>query len=510
MAVITGTSTVVSVVVIVIGIITFFLHSRLGLGKKFTENEVFHSLKPILKDTYLEIVAELPYPPGNVAVSSGGRVFFSFHPEYDPPVKVAELIPLELSISRDFKPFPSELMDNVVDVTSVLSLRIDHSHNRLYLLDFGFHGLKSIPALVGYQLADPTSSDSRDKFFQHHVFPASVAGVGSMLNDFQISPDGSFIIIVDTSIVAYTPAIIVYSVETQVSYRVLSGIKQLYGASALMTIPIAPSAAFDVDNNVESIIDAAETKSVHEETSAPTPTSSVQFPNLGPIGMKVHADSVALSRDGETLFFGALTGDVMFGLPVEELLQVTIHSASAATAPLGSGVVVSEEVSKNLTKTMSAVAISIGSSTHNMAAKTKFRRKPITDGLTSDLDGNIFFTACEHNSIGVLKLDRKEADSNTNGKKRRYNFRMMNLVQSPSLLRWPDGFSFGGPAGSNGLYITNSALHLKFQHHGHKNLTEAMRAYAPFHILKVPQKLLDKYFYGAPNDFSVVSKLSGQ
>src|SRR5688572_10697120 len=36
---------------------------------------------PLLGAADLELVAELPFAPGNVAVSADGRVFFSFHPE---------------------------------------------------------------------------------------------------------------------------------------------------------------------------------------------------------------------------------------------------------------------------------------------------------------------------------------------------------------------------------------------------------------------------------------------
>jgi hypothetical protein len=483
----------------VVSAVCYLLLTRLGVGVHITENEVFNSLKPLLKSSHLEVVAELPYPPGNVAVSAEGRVFFSFHPEYDPPVKVAELTPSGRSIAREFRPFPSP--GTGVAVTSVLSLRIDNTNNRLYLLDFGLHGFKSVPALVGYQLASPGSGRVRDELFQHHVFPASVAGRGSMLNDLQISPDGTIIIIVDTSIVGLTPAVIVYCVDSRVSYRVLSEAKQLFGQSARLTIPTVFSAPLETD-------EGSQTCKAEGDASCAT-VRSLDFPNLGPAGIRIHVDSVALSRDGKTLFFGALTGDILFGLPMESLLRETIHAAGPTPAA-GAGVIVSAKANKNLTQSMSAVKLSVGVSTHHTTSKSKFRRKPITDGMTSDLHGNLFFTACEHSAIGVLKVDYAKNDLEGGSSKKRYNYRMLNLVQSPELLRWPDGFSFGGAAGDNGLYITNSALHLKVQHHGHSNLVEAMRAYAPFHILKVPQKLLDKHLYDQPSEYSVVSGLSGQ
>src|SRR5689334_25231471 len=47
---------------------------------------------PRLPPSALEVVAELDHPPGNIAVSPGGRVFLSLHPAGDPPMKVVEPI----------------------------------------------------------------------------------------------------------------------------------------------------------------------------------------------------------------------------------------------------------------------------------------------------------------------------------------------------------------------------------------------------------------------------------
>ena len=43
--------------------------------------------EPELPASALEVVADLDLPPGNIAVSADGRVFFSFHPEARPPVQ---------------------------------------------------------------------------------------------------------------------------------------------------------------------------------------------------------------------------------------------------------------------------------------------------------------------------------------------------------------------------------------------------------------------------------------
>ena len=59
---------------------------RYGGGEEF-EDLTTH---PELPASALERVADLSMPPGNIAVSADGRVFFTFHPEASPPVQVAE------------------------------------------------------------------------------------------------------------------------------------------------------------------------------------------------------------------------------------------------------------------------------------------------------------------------------------------------------------------------------------------------------------------------------------
>ena len=42
---------------------------------------------------------------------------------------------------------------------------------------------------------------------------------------------------------------------------------------------------------------------------------------LGPIGLKVHVDSIALDRSGSTLYFGALTGGELYSISTSHLLH---------------------------------------------------------------------------------------------------------------------------------------------------------------------------------------------
>lgn len=365
-------------IVSIIFMLTYFIVTRLGFGKYF-RNQSITSQVPLLPSSVLEIVAELPIPPGNIAVSNNGDVYFNFHPEYDPKeVKIAKLIN-----STYWIPYPS--LEFQKSIITCLSLRIDQQ-NRLWLLDFAQHGFKGLPRLLAIDLE--TQLVTID-----YTFPSSIAGIGSMLNDFQVDPTGEFVYIVDTSIVGTTPAIIVFSVIQSRSFRILNSVSELYGDPIFLNVSNIP----------------------------------VKF---GPFGLKINIDSVVLDKTGSHLYFGAVTSNNLYGISTASIK--TLISSPSLKFKL-------EDHIKLITD-----------------------EKPISDGLSIDLNNNIWITAFEHSSIAIAKhLPNNQ-------------YEIVKIVQDENLLRWPDGLSFG----PDGLYITNSALHFKFN-------SQNLKSKKPFHILKI-------------------------
>lgn len=167
---------------------------------------------PRLPESALELVAELPTPPGNIAVSATGRVFVTLHPEARPQWSVVELV------GGRMQPWPNVAFQTGEGepraFRDVLSLRIDRQ-NRLWTLDNGGHGLHP-GRLLAFDL------DSAEVVHEFE-FPRAIAGLGSHLNDFQVSPDGSTLYIADASFFAQTPALIVYDVARRQARRLLQG-----------------------------------------------------------------------------------------------------------------------------------------------------------------------------------------------------------------------------------------------------------------------------------------------
>jgi sugar lactone lactonase YvrE len=225
---------------------------------------------PRLPATAIEEVAALSHPPGNVAVSRTGRIFVSLHPEGSPPMKVAELV--------DGRPvaWPSAAFQTAGDpgFDTVLSLRIDRQ-DRLWTLDFARYG-RGQPRLLAFDVGT-------GEVVHRFDFPANVAGFLSMLNDFQVDPDGQTIYIADTSPIVRHPALIVYDVGTRTARRVLDRHPSVRAGDYM----------------------------IH------APGRDIRIYGLLPLRLGV--DSIALDRRGEWLYYGPLTGDRLYRVRSRDL-----------------------------------------------------------------------------------------------------------------------------------------------------------------------------------------------
>jgi sugar lactone lactonase YvrE len=333
-------------------VLVFAVRIRHGGGEYFPDR----TGAPSLPETALETVAELDLPPGNIAVSASGRVFFTFHPEGQPSaIKVAELV--------DGKPVPfpdgvfQKERDGAPFFDTVLAVRIDRQ-NRLWTLDFARHGAGK-PRLLAFDL------ETR-QVVHDHVFPSDVAGLGSMLNDFQVDAAGETIYIADASIFAMDPSIVVYDIQSAKSRRALTD---------------------------------------HPSLDAERFVSRVRGRDVvigGVFAIRPNVDSIALDLQGEWLYYAAVTAQKLYRIRARDLKD-------PALTP--------EELRKRV---------------------ETFAEKTMSDGMTMDLEGNVYFGDMDHDAILAVGPDRQ-----------------MRTLLKTQRLRWPDGFSFG-PDGW--LYVTCSSL----------------------------------------------------
>jgi sugar lactone lactonase YvrE len=331
---------------------------------------------PILPASAIEKVADLDFPPGNIAVAASGRVFFTLHPDGRPPYKVLELV--------DGKPVPfpdaafQEPAGEEPHFDSPLALRIDRL-NRLWVLDYARFG-RGQPRLLAFDI------DSR-QLVHRYDFPSSVAGLLSMLNDFQVDPRGEAIYIAETSPIRQTPALIVYDVPKKESRRLLQSHPSVQARDYLIQAPGRDMIAY------------------------------------GLVALRIGVDSIALDRSGEWLYYGPVNGDRLYRIATEHLRNTALSDAE-------------------------------------LAAKVEdFAPKTLSDGLTTDVEDNVYLSDMEHSAVVRLAQDRK----------------LTTLIKD-RILRWPDGFSFG-PDGW--LYVTCSSLqHVLFLP------SSEVKAHAPYQIFR--------------------------
>jgi len=222
---------------------------------------------PALPASALEVVADLDYPPGNIAVSPTGRVFFTLHPSGGPPVKLVELV------GGKPVPYPDEASQHT-RFDSPLAVRIDRQ-GRLWVLDFARYG-RGQPRLLAFDLATGALVHQYD-------FPATVAGFLSMLNDFEVDPRGEKIYIAETSPIRQHPALVVYDVAKRASRRVLDGHPSVQAGNYV----------------------------IH------TPERAIKV--LGVYPVRIGVDSITLDDRGEWLYYGPFSGDRLYRIATRDL-----------------------------------------------------------------------------------------------------------------------------------------------------------------------------------------------
>ena len=312
----------------------------------------------------LKKVASFDHQVTGVTASESGRMFVNF-PRWteDTEVSVAELMP-----NGDLKPFPDAAWngwrnvrqdslsagDRWVCVQSVVA----DKRGSLWVIDAGAPAqalvVAGAPKLVRIDLASNTVAK---------VYPLGldIAPQGSYLNDIRLSPDGKFAYITDSGT---SGAIVVINLETGKARRALDG---------------APSTQFE-----KGVMVKADGK-----------------PLLRPDGRGVSfsADGIALSANGDTLYWQAVKGNTLYRIGTDAL-----RTANLADLP---GKV--EKVGEN----------------------------GPADGLLMDAQNRLYISSVEDHSIKIREGDQVKV-----------------LLQDKKMV-WPDTFT-QGPDGT--VYVTDSRI----------------------------------------------------
>lgn len=330
--------------------------------------------------------------PTGVTVSETGRIFVNF-PRWgdDVPFTVAEVRDGNVQAWPNAQINKEDPQDPAKGLISVQSVVAD-GQGRVWLLDTAAPGFAAPKAggakLVAVDLAS-------NKVVKTLVFPANVilpsTYVNDMRFDFRTGKEGT--VYVTDSSVSGPGAIIVMDIATGKATRRLSGAK---------STSVDPSFIPVVEGQ------AVMTKGADGKKKA-----------LG-----VASDGIALSPDGQTLYFSPLSSRHLYSVPTRLLRDASVSE-----------------------KALDAAVQDLG-------------EKGASDGLEADANGAVYASDYEHNGI------RKRLADGT----------WQTIVHDPRVL-WPDTLSIG-PDGY--LYFTANQLHRQAGFHDGKDLRQK-----PYSLLRI-------------------------
>ena len=332
---------------------------------------VRHGVPPgvarVAPPAHLTQVAAFDHQVTGVSVARDGRIFVNF-PRWteDAPVSVGEVMKdgsvrpypdAEWNAWRNAKKNQITPGDHWVCVQSVVA----DGRGNLWVLDPAAPANGAIvpggPKLVRIDLATNRAA-------QTIRFDTTVAPNGSYLNDVRFSPDGRAAYITDSG-----------------------------GQGALVVVDLQAGTARRL---------LAAHPSVQAEKDVVVHADGRELRRSDGRGVEFASDGIALSPDGQSLYYQALTGRTLYRVPTTAL-----RDPSLSAEALGARV---ERIG-----------------TTNVA-----------DGLWMTGDGRLYVTAPEENAVRVRETDGR-----------------MTPVVSDARLRWPDTFS-QGPDGA--IYVTASHI----------------------------------------------------
>ncbi|MGN6370399.1 MAG: L-dopachrome tautomerase-related protein [Phycisphaerae bacterium] len=351
------------------------------------------------ENSSLQVVATFDKAmPTGITMSQDNRIFFSF-PRWGDPVD-ATVVEL-----KDGKatPYPDAAINKLNEnapancFVSVQSVVVD-SANHLWALDSGNlkmgKNFPKGPKLIEIDLAT-------NKIIKKIIFPADVALPTTYLNDvrFDMTRGDGMAYITDSASQGEA-GIIVVDLGTGESWRRLSG---------------EPSVSAD-----PQFVPTVEGQPLH-----------VEEPGKPPEPLKIGADSIALSPDGQTLYWRPLASHHLYSVPTSLLIDRTAEV---------------EQVSEGV-KDLGDLGFA-------------------SDGMMFGKDGTLYLTNYEQHAI--MRGDPTETP-----------LKLEKFLDDPRLI-WPDTLTFST---SGELYLTVNQIDRQARFHAGKDLRQP-----PYAVMKIPTK----------------------
>ncbi|HYX36203.1 MAG TPA: L-dopachrome tautomerase-related protein [Oligoflexus sp.] len=251
------------------------LKIRYGRGDTFADV----STPPLLQQSALETLVELNFPPGNIAVSPDGRIFFNYHP-FAQAHRFTNASVFEL-VDGSIHPYPDAAFQ--AKFQGVFGMTVDNQR-RLWVTE---------PASLDHDQTKVLAFDiATGALVFEYAFPV---GQARFAQDLRVSPDGSTVVFADTGFFRFTPAsLVILDVDSKKFRTVLLG--------------------------------HASTQPQNWIIKTPFGKHSLAF---GLITFSVGVDGLAFSRDGSSLYFASMNHDTLYEIPYNDLVNEDLSEDEA-------------------------------------------------------------------------------------------------------------------------------------------------------------------------------------
>lgn len=331
----------------------------------------------------IELVHQFRGPmPTGVTVSHGGRIFINF-PRWgdDVPFTVAEIRRGNVVAYPDAATNQFDTAKPAATFASVQSVVVDAA-DRLWILDTAAPGFSASVAGAAKLVAVDLKTD---RIVRTIVLPATTVLPTTYINDvrFDLRKGKAGVAYITDSSVSGPGGIIMVDLDSGDSWRRLTG-------------------------HVSTSVDPSFVPVVEGERLA------VRAKGKQPVPFGVASDGIAISADGETLFYSPLSSRHLYAVPTARLLDRSATDAAVEQAVQDTG------------------------------------EKGASDGLESDNRGHVYAGDYEHNSIRQRQADGE----------------WRTIAHDPRIL-WPDTLSV---ATDGHLYFMANQLHRQAQFHEGEDL----------------------------------------
>lgn len=304
---------------------------------------------PTIDDQRVSAPIQLPYPPGMVASSSDGRIFYTYHMLHKPE-RFSQATIFEWVDGKGV-PFPNQAMQ--AEFHGAMGISADQQ-GRLWVIKPG--------ALEGRPTRLMAIDMSSGALVLDYVFPEGEAGFAQ---DMRVSLDGKTVFLADTGLFNFTKAnLIVFDVETKTSRNVLKG---------------------------------HPTVSPQDWVIRKTNGDPYKLA-FGLLSFVVGVDGLALSKDSMWLYFAAMSHDSVYRVPTTALLDASLTQNALAEKiefvglkPMSDGIELLEDNTVILTDVENGGLAAL-SPTGNLSTMTTDPTVDWADSVTVAPDGAIWFT----------------------------------------------------------------------------------------------------------------------